>query len=344
MSNQRVPRWLTEGISVYEEQRARPEWRRPLEEEFVAALAAGQVPAIRDIDASFGDPKTIVLAYYQAGLIVDYLIDTYGQAKFNALVRSFADGPEIGAAFFRTLGAGLEQVQAGFTRSLDTRFGRLRRALDVPTAPPLEKASLDELKALAARRPDSYEVQRALGVALRQAGDADGAAQALSRAVQLFPAATGNDSPHALLAAMALERGDQAAAVGEFEQQLAADPVNVELARRIAGLLGPDPPPARAQGVYERIAAIDPFDADVHATLGRLAMKRGDAAAAVRNFRAAVAAGPSDAQGTRCDLAEAYLAAGDSVQARRETLAVLERAPSYPRAQELLLKLVGGER
>ena len=28
MSNQRVPRWLTEGISVYEEKRARPEWGR----------------------------------------------------------------------------------------------------------------------------------------------------------------------------------------------------------------------------------------------------------------------------------------------------------------------------
>ena len=26
MSNQRVPRWLTEGISEYEEKRARPEW------------------------------------------------------------------------------------------------------------------------------------------------------------------------------------------------------------------------------------------------------------------------------------------------------------------------------
>ena len=95
--------------------------------------------------------------------------------------------------------------------------------------------------------------------------------------------------------------------------------------------------------VNERIAAIDPFDAEAHATLGRLALKRGDAVAAVSELRTAVAAGPGDAAGTRCDLAEAYLAAGDSVQAKRETVAVLERVPSYVRAQELLLKLVGGE-
>lgn len=344
MSNQRVPRWLTEGISVYEEQRARPEWRRPMEEEFVAALAGSRVPAIGDIDASFGDPKTISLAYYQAGLIVGYLIDTYGQAKFNALVRSFANGLAIDAAFLQTLDARVDQVQARFARSLETSFGPLRRALDPPVATPLDNASLDELKTLASKRPDSYDVHLALGLALRRQGDVAGASKALNRAAQLFPAATGQGSPHALLADMAFDGGDQAVALDELTKQLAAEPVNVELARRIAGLLGPDAPARRVQYVYERIAAVDPFDAEAHATLGRLAMKRGDATAAIRYFRAAVAAGPADAQGTRCDLAEAYLAAGDSVQARRETVAVLERAPSYERAQELLLKLVGGQR
>src|SRR5213076_2816843 len=34
MSNSRVPRWLTEGISVYEEKRAHVEWARPQDLEF----------------------------------------------------------------------------------------------------------------------------------------------------------------------------------------------------------------------------------------------------------------------------------------------------------------------
>ena len=38
MSKQRVPRWLTEGISVYEEAQARPEWGRDMEVPFAAAL------------------------------------------------------------------------------------------------------------------------------------------------------------------------------------------------------------------------------------------------------------------------------------------------------------------
>jgi Tfp pilus assembly protein PilF len=342
MSNQRVPRWLTEGISVYEEQRARPEWRRPMEEEFVRALARDEVPPIREIEGSFADPRTIALAYYQAGLIVGYLIDTYGQAKFNGMVRAFADGADDETAFSLALGVNLDHLQAGFARALDTSFGQLRRALAPPLAAPLARASLDELKALAAEHPDSYDVHLALGQALRRLGEVDAAGQALNRAAALFPGATGSDSPHAVLADMAIEHGNQTTALSELDKQLAQDPVNIELARHIAGIMGPDEDPSRVRRVYERIVALDPFDSDAHATLGRLAVKRGDAAGAVRELRAAVAAGPRDGVALRCELAEAYLLAGDAAQAKRETLAVLERAPSYERAQELLLRLVGG--
>lgn len=43
MSKQRVPRWLTEGISVYEETLARPEWGRGQDLEFMQMLNAGQI-------------------------------------------------------------------------------------------------------------------------------------------------------------------------------------------------------------------------------------------------------------------------------------------------------------
>ena len=43
LSNQRVPRWLTEGISVWEETRARPEWGREMEVTFAGAMERKQV-------------------------------------------------------------------------------------------------------------------------------------------------------------------------------------------------------------------------------------------------------------------------------------------------------------
>jgi Flp pilus assembly protein TadD len=92
---------------------------------------------------------------------------------------------------------------------------------------------------------------------------------------------------------------------------------------------------------YERIAQLDPFDAANHTRLGRLKMQAGDAQSAAREFRAAIAAGTLDPAAAHSDLAESYLALGDKAQARRAILAAIEVAPGYPRAQDLLLKVVG---
>ena len=59
-----------------------------------------------------------------------------------------------------------------------------------------------------------------------------------------------------------------------------------------------------------------------------------------RRVRAEIAAGPLDAAAAHSDLAESYMAAGDKVLAKKEVLAAMEIAPGYPRAQNLLLKLV----
>jgi cellulose synthase operon protein C len=343
MSQQRVPRWLTEGVSVYEEQRARPEWRRPMDEVFARALNARMVPALADIDASFGDPRRIGLAYYHAGQVVRYLLDAYGQDRFNTCIRAFADGSDTDAAFTRAFGVNVDQAQAGLERGFEASFGALRRALRAPSVP-IDGASMEQLKGLVPTHPGSYDVHMALGAALRAAGDDAGARNAYARAAELFPMAAGSDSPHAVLAEMAVAQGDQAAAVVEMEKELAAEPTNIELARRMVGIMGSSgsaPPLRRA---YERIVALDPFDASAHAAFARLAVRGGDVPAAVREFKAALAAGVPDAAGARCDLAEAYLLAADKVSAKREVLAVLEVAPTHERAQELLLKLVEGGR
>ena len=71
-----------------------------------------------------------------------------------------------------------------------------------------------------------------------------------------------------------------------------------------------------------------------------IALKTKDAGTAVREFRAALASGASDKAAAHCDLGESYLLANRPVDAKREALAALEIAPSYERAQELLLNAV----
>ena len=92
LSNQRIPRWLTEGISVFEEKRARPEWGREMEVAFARALDDGQVLKLRELNAGFQNPQTISMAYYEASLLVEHIVEKHGEPALRALVKSFADG------------------------------------------------------------------------------------------------------------------------------------------------------------------------------------------------------------------------------------------------------------
>jgi hypothetical protein len=83
MSNNRVPRWLTEGISVWQERNARPDWGRETHVPFAQALEQDKILKLKDLNEGFQDPKMIVLAYYEASLVVDHLMKTHGPAKMN---------------------------------------------------------------------------------------------------------------------------------------------------------------------------------------------------------------------------------------------------------------------
>jgi cellulose synthase operon protein C len=340
MSKQRIPRWLTEGISVYEEGRQRPEWGRDMEVTFARAMDRGKVLKLRDLNAGFTRPDTISLAYYEASLLVDHIVASRGQQALNALVRSYADGIDTDAALKRTLNVSMDDLQVSFDKALDEKFGGMRRALH-DSEKPVDASSVDALKAAAAAKPESYIAQLALGQALATAGDPSGYAP-LQRAAVLVPNAIGAESPHALMAGLAEKLGDKARAIKEYEALLASDHTNVDAARKLAELArtaGDD----RALGVaLDRVVSLDPFDATAHTGWGRLALKRRDAVVATREFRAALVTGATDKAAAHCDLGESYLLAGQRAEAKREALAALEIAPSFERAQELLLNAVGG--
>ena len=144
-----------------------------------------------------------------------------------------------------------------------------------------------------------------------------------------------------MMAQMAVQRKDTARAISELDQLLQHANTDLDSARLLAKLLqDTKAPAARRMAAHERVAQLDPFDAANHSVLGRLKLEAGDATTAAREFRAAIASGSLDRAASQADLAESYLALGDKVQARRAILASLEVAPGYPRAQDLLLKLL----
>ena len=340
LSNQRIPRWLTEGISVFEETRARKEWGREMELPFARAMDAGEILTVKDLNSGFQNPRTISLAYYEASLLVEHIVARFGEPKLRALVQSFAEGIDSDAAIRKVLAVDVDDLQKSFDTFLGERFGGLRRALKAPEGfnPELP---VDKLKAIAAEHPESFAVQMALGRALRGT-DPAAAIQAYERAATLVPMSIGPEGAYMQIVEVAIAQGNKAKAAEALEKLTAQDHTDVEAARQLVGLLDPVKDAARLKVALQRVVAVDPFDAPSHTTLGRMALASGQPQEATRMFKVAVAAGPIDKASAQADLAEGYFQAGQRDEAKRAALAALEIAPTFSRAQDLLLKLIEG--
>ena len=341
MSNQRLPRWLSEGISTYEQKRAQPAWARDQDMEFASALNEGRVLSLRDLNGGFTRPETISLAYFQASILVEHLIDAHGEPALRELVRAYGDGLETEAALAR-IDLDFDRLQASFDEAVEAQFGALRTALatvemgDEPAGP----ERIDAMRRLAEEHPGNFRVQLALGRALYAAGEATEALGVLERAAELAPMATGLGSPHGVMAQIAEEQGERERAMRELERLLEHDDTSLDAVRQLAALAEETGDEARMRFAYERVIQIDPFDPIPHQALGRLALAAGQHDVATLELGVALALGPVDRVAAHCDLAESLLAAGDLDAAKRQALAALELAPTYERAQELLLRVI----
>jgi len=339
LSNNRVPRWLTEGISVWEERRGRPEWGKEMEVTFARAMDQGKVIKLSVLNEGFSDPEMISLAYHQASLVVEHLVAIYGEASLTKLLQAYGRGLETDAAIKEAFNTTLDEIQKGFDAKLERDYRSLITALKPPTVktPP----SLEQLRTLASDNPGNFPVQMSLGKALADAGDVPAAIAAFEKAAALVPSATGDDNPNKMIARLALKEKNNARAITALEDVLKVDHADVEAARTLIPLVAGSPP-ARIENANQRLVDVDPFEASSHAVLGRLAMQRKDAPAAVKAFRTVLAINPPDRAASLVDLGEAYLLAKRPTDAKVQALAALELAPSYERAQDLLLNVVDG--
>jgi tetratricopeptide (TPR) repeat protein len=272
--------------------------------------------------------------------VVEHLIETYGEPRFHQFIRAYGRGVETEEAVKEAFGATLDQIQTAFDARLDKQYAALRRALKRPETK--ETTSLEELKAMAASNPESFGIQVQLGIKLSESGDSKGAIAALERAAQLIPNATGDNNPNMMIAAVAQKAGDTQRTIRALEDQLKVDHSDVEAARKLVVLVEPLKDNARLEAAYRRVVDVDPFDARAQAGLGRLALQRKDVETALRAFRSVLATNPPDRATAHTDLAEAHLLAGQKDEAKKQAIAALEIAPSFVRAQDLLLKILDG--
>jgi len=107
LTRNRLPRWLSEGVSVYEEQQANPGWGRRFRPRHAARLLGAGLTPIEEMPEAFrnGDSAELDFAYLQSGLMVEWLVKRSGMEVFKGLLADVGRGLDADESIAKRYGA-----------------------------------------------------------------------------------------------------------------------------------------------------------------------------------------------------------------------------------------------
>jgi tetratricopeptide (TPR) repeat protein len=342
MTDYRIPRWFSEGLSVYEERRARPGWGDDWNVLFVRSFAAGKWFKIADLDAAFQRPRSpqdLPIAYFEASQVCEFITDRFGfDSILNmlALYRDKARTPDV-------LRQVLKMSEADFDREfnayVDAKVRPLQQALSTEANVVASLSKAEVLKQLETQ--DTFALRVRAAELFAADGDTATAATHYQRALELFPYIVGDGNAYEAFAKLLEQKGDAAQAAGVLEKLVSKDENNLGALQTIARLrssLG------QLQQALDALLAsfyISPFDYKLHTQAGELSVELKNYPQALAEFQAVLALQPPNIAEANYNVASAYHALGRQPEAKRAVLRALEAAPRYEKAQELLLRITG---
>jgi tetratricopeptide (TPR) repeat protein len=328
LSAHRVPRWLSEGLSVREEQRPGDGWGDEPTAHFIADYKGGALPTATHLNEGLVRPQfpeEIGLTYYEASLVCLMIEQQHGIAAIRAMLTAYAGGLDTPAVLQQVLGTTPEGFDAAFDAWLRARFAGPLSAIDSGDGTGPTRGT--------------YADWIADGTKLLRGGAADSGRALLRRAEAIFPDDGTSEGAAWMLAHDAAAHGDTAGAVQQLHvvtmhDETAVDANTVEARWRLVlhDSVG-------ALAALARQQWISPYDIALHTQAAELSEAMRDWPRAVRERRAIVAIAPPDPLEAGYQLARVLLASGDADAARHEILHVLEQAPAFEKAQALLLHI-----
>jgi cellulose synthase operon protein C len=344
MTDHRVPRWLSEGLSVLEEHRARPGWGDSLTIEAVKAMQEEKLLPISDLNQGFQRPRfpgQVQLSYFQAGQVCEFIEKDFGFAKILAMLDGFRSGGKLETVLEQALGIGAEEFDSRFKAFLTSKYRATLEGVKLASAPHPEGAGpiTGGFAAVESGQSDDFFTHLRMAQKARAEKQIEKAISHLQKAKRIFPTYDRPDNPYRQLADIHLELGNREAAVAELEELVKVNGSDFEALGQLGRMLKEAGRPDAAIPVLENAIFVYPFDAEIHALLGELAFSGRQFELALREFRAVLALEPADRAAAHFNVGQVLFEMGKPAEARREILAALEIAPSYEPAQELLLKL-----
>ncbi|MBL9117224.1 MAG: tetratricopeptide repeat protein [Verrucomicrobiaceae bacterium] len=340
-THNRMPRWLSEGISVYEETRKDASWGMPMTSEWKKRILNKETPptALTDLSEAFlnaEDGEAVMFAYFLSSRAVEYLTETYGNDKFQALLRELASGTRIKLALEHVL-APAEKLNAGFAKKIEAQAAAYAPRADFE--PPKEAGStIESLENYLKDHPTNVIAWRRLIAEQMDAKNWHAVLIAADKLHALEPEASGSGSALWLKAKAynRLENHDEELKLLRQVADASSDATPVFL--RLMEVEREAKQWVELQKHASRVFALNPFLPEPTESLALAAENLGQKEAASGHYERLLIIGPPNPTLVRYKLAELYRGS-DRTKAVRYLLDALVDAPRFKEAHQLLLDL-----
>jgi tetratricopeptide (TPR) repeat protein len=317
-THQRMPRWFTEGMAVYEETAASPEWGDRLSPHVILAIRDKKLLPVAELDRGFvhpSYPEQVVVSYFQAGRICNFIEQKWGFQKLLDMVHAYGELKTTPEVIQQQLGVAPEEFDKQFLGWLTAQTRTTVEGLDN------WKKGMQRIAELVKAEKNDDVIREAPAIR------------------DLYPEFVESGNLYEVIAGAYLAKKDKASAAAELTRYARAGGRSPGALKELATLLEGLGRPREAIEALNRLNYIYPRDEELHRRLGDLYLASGNGQAAVREYGALVAMKPLDQAATHYGLARAYRMADKREEAREQVLLSLEAAPGYRPAQKLLLEL-----
>ncbi len=341
LTHNKMPRWLSEGISVYEERVRDSAWGQAMTPDYRSMVMNGPLTPISDLSAAFltaKSDKDVQFAYYESALVVEFIVKNFGPKALAGILKDLGEGTEISTAIEKNTQP-MEQIETNFVAFARKRAQELGPALDWEKPDFLEDPQeKPDWEAWAKEHPTNFWAITREARELYEKKDYQAARPVLERLIQLDPDYVGNQSPYRMLAITERALGDTNAerqTLIEFAQR--DDKAGDAFMRLMElGKEAKDWPAVRMNAT--RYLGVNPLVPSPYRFAAEAAEQTGAKAEAIGSWRSLLELDPADPADVHFHLARLYRDE-DKGEAKRQVLQSLEDAPRFRPALQLLLEL-----
>jgi tetratricopeptide (TPR) repeat protein len=336
----RMPRWLSEGISVYEERQANPTWGEKMNLAYRNMILKNELTPLSKLSGAFLSPSNSVhlqFAYYESSLAVEFVVQRYGFETLKQILSDLRDGDEVNKSIARRT-APLPEIEKQFAAFVREQADQLAPGVDLETPP--SHADVMEIKTWELAHPKNFNIRLKKAVELMEAKKWTEARPLLESLADAYHGESNAKNPYWLLAVTQRNLKDTNAELATLKTFATHESDFVDLLTRLIELSEARTNWSDATKYAEHLLAINPLISLPHQALAMSGVAAGKSDQAITAYRKLLMLDPPDPVEIHYQLASLLHARGDSEsEARRHVLQSLEDAPRFRDAQRLLLEM-----